>query len=85
MGSGILNTGQANAETRQITTSEKQFRIKEKSFWLRLKRDIYVFRYLARIVWMWITVGGRIRRAHDEARKTGSIYYIDDVTGGGNV
>lgn len=70
---------------RQQTTSEKQFRIKENSVWLRRKRDIYVFRYLLRIVWMWVTVGGRIRRRLRDAEKTGTTYYIDDIMGGGNV
>ena len=80
-----MNTREAQTETRQETTSEKQFRIKEDSFWLRRERDIFVFRYLARVVWMWLTVGGRIRRAHREAQRTGKIYYIDNIMGGGDV
>ena len=80
-----MNSNQAQADTRQATTSEKQFRIKEDSFWLRLERDIFVFRYLARIVWMWLTVGGRIRRTHRDAKRTGKIYYIDNIMGGGDV
>ncbi len=79
-----VSTGRGVPE-RQETTSEKQFRIKEDSVFLRLKRDIFVFRYLARIVWMWLTVGGRIRRAHREAARNGRVYYIDDIMGGGNV
>lgn len=70
---------------RQETSSEKQFRIKENSFWLRRKRDIFVFQYLVRIVWMWLTVGGRIRSAHRKAQRTGNIYFIDNIMGGGDV
>jgi len=80
-----VTTSEVQTETRQATTSEKQFRIKEDSFWLRRKRDIFVFRYLARIVWMWLTVGGRIRRAHQDAKRTGKTYYIDNIMGGGDV
>jgi len=82
-----MDQGPAHGQNspREKTTSEKQFRIKEDSFVLRLKRDIFVFRYLCRIVWMWLTVGGRIRRAHREAARAGQIYYIDDIMGGGKV
>jgi hypothetical protein len=70
---------------REKTTSERQFRIKQAGFGARLRRDVFVFRYLTRIIWMWLTVGGRIRRRHREAAKAGEIYYIDDIMGGGNV
>ncbi len=80
-----MNNIQTPIKPREQTTSEQQFRIKEDSFWLRLKQDVFVFFYLCRIVWMWLTVGGRIRRAHREAQKTGNIYYIDNIMGGGDV
>ena len=80
-----MGNGVTQVENRQETTSEKQFRIKVDSFRLRLQRDIFVFLYLARIIWMWLTVGGRIRRAHRAAQRSGKIYYIDNIMGGGNV
>ncbi len=80
-----MDDSQSQTPNRQETSSEKQFRIKEDSFWLRRKRDVFVFRYLARIVWMWLTIGGRIRRTHREAKRTGNIYYIDNIMGGGDV
>ena len=70
---------------RVATTSEQQFRIKVDSFWVRRLRDWFVFRYLVRIIWMWMTVGRRIRNAHQEAKRSGTIFYIDDLMGGGDV
>jgi len=80
-----MSNDHSSVKPREQTTSEKQFRVKEDSFWLRLKRDIFVFFYLSRLVWIWMTVGRRIRRTHAEARKTGKIYYIDNIMGGGDV
>lgn len=75
-----------DSQTERVeTTSEQQFRIKVDGFWARRRRDRFVFRYLARIIWMWLTIGGRIRRAHRHARRTGTIYYIDNILGGGDV
>lgn len=79
-----MNNSQ-NKITREETTSEKQFRIKTDSYWLRLKRDIFVFLYLFRVVWKWLTVGRRIRQAHMQAKRNGTIYYIDDIMGGGDI
>ncbi len=76
---------QETDETREKTTSERQFRIQENNFWLRRKRDWFVFSYLACIIWMWLTVGRRIRKTHRQAERDGKIYYIDNVMGGGDV
>ena len=78
-------TGADDNTPREATSSEKQFRIKQSGFVPRLRRDIYIFRYLWRIIWMWLTVGRKIRRRRAEAERSGNIYYIDDIMGGGNV
>ncbi len=68
---------------RQRTTSEKQFRLYERGFVTRLKRDWFVFRYLLRIWWLWLTVGGKLRRAKRRAAATGEVFHIDHIAGGG--
>ena len=68
---------------RRATTSEQQFRLYENSLAKRLKRDWFVFRYLFRIYWLWLTVGGKMRRAKRRAVRTGEVFYIDHIAGGG--
>lgn len=80
-----MSNDHSTAKTREETTSEKQFRIKEDGFWPCLKRDIFVALYLWRLTWKWLTVGWRIRKAHREAQRTGNIYYIDNIMGGGDI
>ena len=70
--------------TRQQTTSEKQFRLYERGFLKRLSRDWFVLRYLWRITWLWLTVGGRLRREKRKARREGRVFYLDNLMGGGN-
>lgn len=68
---------------RQQTTSEKQFRLYEPGLGKRLARDVWVFKYLWRIFWMWLTVGGKLRRAKRQAAKEGRVLYLDEIMGGG--
>jgi hypothetical protein len=69
---------------RQQTTSEKQFRLYERGWRKRLARDVWVSRYLWRIFWLWLTVGGRLRRAKRRAARDGQVLYVDSIMGGGN-
>jgi hypothetical protein len=68
---------------RQRTTSEKQFRLYERGFRKRLSRDLFVFGYLWRIFWLWLTVGGKLRRAKRRAAREGRVLYLDEIFGGG--
>lgn len=68
---------------REQTTSEKQFRLYERGFRKRLARDWWVFKYLWRIFWLWLTVGGRLRRAKRQAARDGRVLYLDEIMGGG--
>ena len=68
----------------QRTTSEKQFRLYEPGWGKRLKRDWWVFRYLWRIFWLWLTVGGRLRREKQRAAREGRVLHIDRIMGGGD-
>jgi hypothetical protein len=79
---GYLDKG-GSAMSRQVTSSEQLFRIYERGFVKRLGRDWRVFRYLWRIFWLWLTVGGKLRRAKREAARTGRVFTIDHIAGGG--
>lgn len=48
----------------------------------RLARDWRLFRHLARVFWMWCTVGRKLRRAYREAERTGEPVIIDDLKRG---
>jgi hypothetical protein len=56
---------------RRATSSELFFRVYEDGFWARLKRDLWVLRYLARLFIRWLVFGGRLRRAWRRAEKEG--------------
>ena len=69
---------------RQQTTSERQFRLYERGLGKRLARDWFVLRYLWRIFWLWLTVGGKLRRAKRAAAREGRVLHLDRIMGGGN-
>lgn len=49
----------------------------------RLWRNVRLFFYVLRIVWLWTVPGGRVRRAVARARKSGqplSIDFLADVS-----
>ena len=69
---------------RKQTTSERQFRLYQPGWRRWIARDWFVLRYLLRITWLWLTVGGRLRRAKRRAQRLGRVFYIDRVIGGGD-
>ena len=69
---------------RKATTSERQFRLYDPGLRQRLRRDWFVLRYLGRITWLWLTVGGKLRREKRRAAREGRVLYIDHVMGGGD-
>ena len=77
--------GAAERRGAPATTSEKQFRLYEPGLRKRLARDWFVARYIWRIFWLWMTVGGKLRRAKRDAAKEGRVLYIDKVMGGGDL
>lgn len=70
--------------SRKKTTSERQFRLYETGWRKRLARDLFVLRYLWRFTWLWLFVGGRLRREKRRAQKEGRVIYVDNIMGGGN-
>lgn len=67
------------------TSSEKQFRVYEPGLRKRIARDWFVARYIWRIFWLWLTVGGKLRKAKREAARDGRVLPIDRVMGGGDL
>ncbi|MEN8195869.1 MAG: hypothetical protein ABFS30_05045 [Pseudomonadota bacterium] len=69
---------------RQRTSSERYFRLYENDRRKRLSRDLWVLRYLSRIFWLWLTVGGRLRREKRRAERAGRVFHIDRIMGSGD-
>ncbi len=69
--------------TRARTSSEKHFRVYEDDWWLRFKRNIRIFIYLAKLCYRWFVFGGRIRKAWRNADKTGQPFILEDIVGMG--
>lgn len=64
---------------REETSSERNFRVYENSWWLRFKRDIRILIYLAKLFKRWFIFGGRFRKAWKKADKTGKRFVLEDI------
>lgn len=64
------------------TASERHFRLYTRNPWLRFRRDVWVLFYLARIMLLWLRVGGRLRRELRRARRTNRPIVLDRIMGG---
>jgi hypothetical protein len=80
---GNRMAGKAWEMARQSTSSEKYFRLYESGWRKRFARDWWVFKYLLRIFWLWLTVGGKLRRQKRRAARQGRVFHIDHIAGGG--
>jgi hypothetical protein len=60
-----------------MRTVDKQFMVKA-SLWERLRRDIRLLRRMARMLWTYIWIGGRIRRAYRAKEAAGEVYWVDE-------
>ncbi|MGE0737124.1 MAG: hypothetical protein AB7P50_20480 [Alphaproteobacteria bacterium] len=67
---------------RSGTASERHFRIYESNPWRRFRRDLWVFLYLAKIVLLWLRVGGRLRRELRRAKRDNRPIVLDRIMGG---
>lgn len=45
----------------------------------RLWRNVRLVGYVVRVVWFWLVLGGRIRRAVRKAARTGEPFIIDSL------
>jgi len=78
---GRTSAAPAQILNREQTSSERNFRVYEDSRWLRFKRNIRIFIYLAKLYYRWLVLGGRIRKAWRQADKTGEPFVLEDILG----
>ena len=62
-------------------TFGEEFYLTTHNPWRRLVRNLRLLRYMALLAWAWLVLGGRVRRACREARRTGKPFYIDELAG----
>jgi len=60
----------------------ESFYLTTSSPWKRLLRNLRLLGYICFLIWTWLVVGGRVRRACRTARDTGQPYYIDELASG---
>lgn len=61
---------------------EKEFVLGESSWRQRFARDRRLAAHMLRVLWMWATVGRRLRRATAEAERAGRALPIDSLRRG---
>ncbi len=61
---------------------EEEYVLGEATWRQRRARDWRLFRHIARVFWMWCTVGRKLRRAYREADRTGQPVIIDHLKRG---
>jgi hypothetical protein len=61
------------------TASERFFRLYDRDPVKRLKRDLWVLRYMAKLLLLWFVVGGRLRRAKARAARDGRVLHVDTI------
>lgn len=50
--------------------------------WRRLRRNLRLLGYIGFMAWVWLIVGGRVRRARRKALRSGQPYYVDELASG---
>ena len=71
----------AHILNREQTSSEKNFRVYQDNWRLRLKRNLRILVYLANLYYRWLVFGGRIRRAWRLADKSGQPFVLEEILG----
>lgn len=64
-------------------TFGEQFYLTTRNPLRRLVRNIELLSYIAFLIWTWLVVGGRVRRARRRAERMGNQLHIDDLADGG--
>lgn len=65
-----------------MATLEDRFCVREGGWWRRSRRDVALLAYLARLIWLWLVPGGRVRRAYRAKAAAGDVYWVDRPGGG---
>jgi hypothetical protein len=60
-------------------TFGERFYLTTRDPWRRLLRNVRLLGYIASLIWKWLVLGSRVRRACSKARRTGTPYFIDEL------
>ena len=63
---------------------ESRYYLGEASLLTRWWRDLRIIGSSARFLWLWFTLGGRIRNRLRAAEREGRVAYMEDLFGPGN-
>ena len=78
---GVAGVAPADLLNREQTSSERNFRVYQDSWWLRFKRNVRILIYLTKLYVRWLVFGGRIRRAWRQADKSGQPFILEEILG----
>ncbi len=68
--------GGGNVSSKMRTTENEASAML--SGWARIRRDLAVLASLAKMIFYYWTVGGRIRKGYRECQARGEIYWVDE-------
>ena len=60
-----------------MSTFDEVFHVLEDSRWKRLRRDLRIAMWLLKALYTYVVLGGRIRRAYLEKKRSGEPYWLD--------
>lgn len=66
------------------TSFETRYYLGEASLVARWWRDLRIIGSSARFLWLWFTLGGRVRKQLRAAEHEGRVVYLEDLFGPGN-
>ena len=62
-----------------MSTFQEDFYLETSNPLRRLWRNLRLFGYVLRVLWLWAVLGGRVRRAVRRAGKAGDPFFIDSL------
>lgn len=68
----------------QRASFENRYYLGEANFAQRIWRDLRIIGSSARFVWMWMTLGRRVRRATAAAERENRVVHLEDLFGAGD-
>ena len=62
-----------------MSSFEDQFYRTDRAVWPRIKRDLSLAIWIAKLILTWFTQGRRLRKASRRALREGYVLYLDDL------
>ena len=62
-----------------MSSFENQFYRTDRAVWPRIKRDLLLAIWIARLILTWFTQGRRLRKASCRALREENVLYLDDL------